>query len=201
MCDLRYFKRAYHKYDYAVRTMQFFKDDEEYIYDIAYNLQQCVEMVLKAFLDFQGVTVPKTHSIPDLIMMAQSNTSLIIITDWLNLHSYELRVWEEDTRYNFNFKVQIEKIKEAIREIKIFLTLNGLSFILEDEITEKVKKELLEFMPKTIEIHDDFEWNIYYHVFKRKLEFKRNKEQKKKLQSQIEEPKTKMDAMDAFKQS
>lgn len=59
------------------------------------------------------------------------------------------------------------------------MTLNGLSPVLEDEITEKVKKELLEFMSKTIEIHDDFEWNIYYHIFKRKLEFKRNKKKKK----------------------
>lgn len=54
MCDIRYFKSAYHCYDMAANLMKFYKNDEMYLNDVAYNLQQCIEKTLKAFLECKG---------------------------------------------------------------------------------------------------------------------------------------------------
>ena len=58
MCDIRFFKSAYHCYDVAAKLMKYYKQDEMYLNDVAYNLQQCVEKTLKAFLECKGVTIP-----------------------------------------------------------------------------------------------------------------------------------------------
>lgn len=60
MCDIRYFRRAKHNYDNAVLVLQHYQTDELYIIDAACKLQECVEFVLKAFLECKGVTVPET---------------------------------------------------------------------------------------------------------------------------------------------
>ncbi|MCD8216549.1 MAG: HEPN domain-containing protein [Clostridiales bacterium] len=169
MCDIRYFKSAYHNYEVAEKLMQYYQSDELFLNDVAYNLQQCIEKTLKAFLECKGVTVPQTHSIRKLVDMSKNNGSVVEITDWVRENVYEIESWEADTRYNFDMVLQVERISVGLREVKGFLNMNYLKPVLDAKITDEVKKQLREKMPRNIEIRDDFEWNCYYSIFRKQL--------------------------------
>lgn len=169
MCDIRYFKSAYHCYDAAKNNMKFYVNDEMYLNDAAYNLQQCVEKTLKAFLECKGVTVPQTHSIHKLISMSKNNGSSVVITDWIEQNRFEIETWESDTRYNFDMCLELDRIKEGLQEVKVFLDVNHLSYELNPEITDDIKLKLKKKMPQNIVVRDAFEWNCYYNIFKKTL--------------------------------
>ena len=169
MCDIRYFKSAYHNYEVAEKLMQYYQSDELYLNDVAYNLQQCIEKMLKAFLECRGVTVPQTHSIRKLTEMSKNNGSAIVITEWIRKNQYEIETWESETRYNFDVCLEADRIQEGLKEVRKFLEINEMSPFLSENITDEVKTELLKMMPKDIKIRDDFEWNCYYQVFRKRL--------------------------------
>lgn len=164
MCDIRYFKAARHNYIVAVKLRQFYQSDEAMVNDIAYNLQQCVEKTLKAFLECVGVTVPNTNSISKLVAMCKNNGSLVKITEWIDDRAYMLETWESETRYNFDFLIEIGKIDQAIDEIGHFLEVNGLSNHLLDGVDEDVKNQIRNYLPENVEPEDELEWNCYYLV-------------------------------------
>ena len=169
MCDIRYFKSAYHCYDVAEKLMKFYKNDEMYLNDVAYNLQQCVEKTLKAFLECKGVTVPQTHSIRKLIAMSGNHGSQAVITEWIEQNQFEIETWESDTRYNFDICLEAERINTGLCEVKKFLDANHMSYSLNQELTEQRKAELQKMLPKDLEIRDAFEWNCYYNIFKKQM--------------------------------
>ncbi len=169
MCDIRYFKSAYHCYDVAANLMKFYESDEMYLNDVAYNLQQCIEKTLKAFLECKGVTVPQTHSLRKLIEMSKNNGSAVVITEWIRQNQYELETWEADTRYNFDMCLEVERIRTGLQEVKKFLDQNHLSYILNPELTNERRGHMRRLLPKNLEIRDDFEWNCYYTIFRKKM--------------------------------
>lgn len=169
MCDIRYFKSAYHCYDVAAHLMELYQQDEMYLNDVAYNLQQCIEKTLKAFLECKGVTVPQTHSIRKLISMSRNNGSIVLVTDWIEKNQYEIETWEADTRYNFDMLLEAERIETGLREVKRFLDANHMSYVLNPELTEERKAQLRRHLPKDLVIRDAFEWNCYYTIFKKQL--------------------------------
>jgi HEPN domain-containing protein len=152
--------------------MRDYEMDEAFLNDTAYNLQQCVEMTLKAFLECVGVTVPETHQLRKLINMSRDNGSPVIITDWIREHAGEITEWEAETRYNFDYYLELHFVQEGLQEIRKFLDINGLREERLEEITEEIEQQLREKMPKRIEIKDNFELNCYYRVFKKKLGLK-----------------------------
>lgn len=170
MCDIRYFKSAYHCYDVAANLVKFYKNDEMYLNDVAYNLQQCIEKTIKAFLECKGVTVPQTHSIRKLIAMSKNNGSVAVITEWIEENQYEIETWESDTRYNFDISLEAERIVTGLLEVKNFLDANYLSYTLNPELTDDKKERLRDKLPKNLIIRDDFEWNCYYNIFKKQLQ-------------------------------
>ncbi len=169
MCDIRYFKSAYHNYEVAEKLIQYYQSDELYLNDVAYNLQQCIEKMLKAFLECKGVTVPQTHSIRKLVEMSKNNGSVIVITDWIRDNQYEIESWESETRYNFDVCLEADRIRKGLKEVRKFLEANDMIPVLSEKITDEIKEKLLKKMPKTIQIRNDFEWNCYYSIFKNRL--------------------------------
>lgn len=55
------FRKALRDYDLSVLIMETYFNDELGLNNAAYHLQQCVEKVLKGYLECVGVTVPRTH--------------------------------------------------------------------------------------------------------------------------------------------
>ncbi len=150
MCDIRFFKSAYHCYDVAAKLMTYYKQDEMYLNDVAYNLQQCIEKTLTAFLECKGVTIPQTHSIHKLVSMSKNNGSAVIITDWIEANQYEIETWESDTRYNFDMTLEFERIQSGLKEFKHFLDKNHLNYILNPELDEAMKDKLKTKLPQTL---------------------------------------------------
>ena len=171
MCDIRFFKSAYTDYEAAVSLFSIPRNDEAFVNIAAYHLQQAVEKSLKAFLECQGVTVPNTHDIYKLVKMCRDNGSRIVLTSWIEEKADTITRWETDTRYNVDYCVEMEKIKEGIYEIGKFLDVNGLKKELRQELKdEDIKNKLQKFFPKDYTPSDNFEWNCYYQIYKKKLE-------------------------------
>ncbi|MDD7389797.1 MAG: type II secretion system protein GspK [Lachnospiraceae bacterium] len=57
------------------------------------------------------------------------------ITDWIDDHSEMLSEWEAESRYNMDFLVEKRKLDRAMKEIREFLTVNGI----QEELRRKGK--------------------------------------------------------------
>lgn len=161
MCDVRMLRAAKMDFDAAEALFKIPYNDEAFVNRCAYMLQQCVEKVLKGFLEFKGVTIPNTHKIEKLIDMSFHNGSNVAITEWIEEHAEMLSTWEAETRYNFDYTVQRKKIEKAFVEIEIFLRKNGVSYELLPEIDEEVIKDIKARIPKEEE-PEPIELNCYY---------------------------------------
>lgn len=170
MCDIRLFRRAYLDYKSAENLLKIPVNDEAYMNNVAYHLQQAVEKTLKAFLECVGVTVPNTHDIDKLVRMSKNNGSRVVLTDWLEDKTDMLTRWETDTRYDMDYYVEAEKVRIGLTEVKKFLDANGLKEELREELKNPELKEKLEkCFPKTYRPSSDFEWNCMYQVYRKKI--------------------------------
>ena len=171
MCDIRLFRSAYSEYKLAVSIFKLPDNDEMFLNSIAYHLQQSVKKVLKAFLECKGVTVPNTHDIYKLVRMSHDNGSNVCLTSWIDEKADTITRWEMDTRYNMDYYVEEEKIREGIKEIGAFFEMNGIKETLRTELSdETVKEKLRSFFPKNFQPASDFEWNCYYQIYRKKME-------------------------------
>lgn len=171
MCDIRLFRSAYTEFEFAREIYRILRNDEAFLNGIAYHLQQSVEKLLKAFLECKGVTVPNTHDIYKLVRMSRDNGSNVIMTSWLEDRADTLTRWKMDTRYNMDYTVESEKVREGIQEIRHFFDVNGIKEELRPEFSDqKVREKLLSFFPKNFRPADDFEWNCYYQIYRKKIE-------------------------------
>lgn len=170
MCDVRLFRRAQLDYQTAKMIWERPCNDEMILNNAAYHLQQAVEKVLKGALECVGVTVPNTHKISKLVKMVSDNGANLIITDWIDDHSEMLSEWEAESRYDMDFLVEKRKLDAAIKEIQVFLEVNGIREELREELKDSRQKErLLECLPEDKRECSDFELNCYYIMFKKKI--------------------------------
>ena len=170
MCDIRLFRRAYLDYRSAEKLLKMPENDEAYMNNVAYHLQQAVEKTLKAFLECVGVTVPNTHDIDKLVRMSVNNGSKVELTDWIEDKTDMLTRWETDTRYDIDYCVEEKKVQIGLLEVKKFLEINGLKPDLRKELQDtEVKTKLRQCFPKGFEPKDDFEWNCFYQIFRKKI--------------------------------
>lgn len=169
MCDLRFFKKAVDQYDLTKCIFLHAQNDERFLGNVSYNLQQSVEYALKSFLETHGVTVPRTHSISKLVKMCKDNGVPVIITEWLSNNAPLLSSWESESRYDMDFYVEVNNLKDALAQIKIFLDLNGLKYELREELKDSnVMAALMEYLPKNRKF-TDLELNVFYQVYSKKL--------------------------------
>lgn len=170
MCDVRLFRSAWLDFQTAEMIWERPQYDEMILNHAAYHLQQAVEKVLKGALECVGATVPNTHRITKLIHMVANHGANLIITEWLDDHSEMLSEWEAESRYNMDFLVERRKLERAIKEIQVFMEVNGIKEGLRPELLDPSKREkLLQCLPKAKRDCSDFELNCYYIMFKKKL--------------------------------
>lgn len=171
MCDIRLFRSAYTDFELAREIYRIPRNDEAFLNGVAYHLQQSVEKLLKAFLECKGVTVPNTHDIYKLVRMSRDNGSNVLLTQWIEERADTLTRWEMDTRYNMDYSVEAEKVKEGISEIQHFFEVNEIKEELCPKLQdEKVKERLRSFFPRNFSPTDNFEWNCYYQIYRKKIE-------------------------------
>lgn len=173
MADIRYFYKVLAEYEIACNTFKTMQHDEMYLNHIAYLLQQTVEKTLKGFLDFVGVTIPITHDIEKLCKMSDNNGSSIKLTKWIKDNSDTITRWESDTRYNFDYAVELNKLIIGFEEIQKFLDINRISR--KQLLNEEEKSNLRDILPKVIVPKNELEWNVYYSVFEKQINRKLKK--------------------------
>ncbi len=170
MCDIRLFRSAKMDYETAAMIWKSSFYDELILNNAAYHLQQAVEKVLKGALECVGVTVPNTHKISKLVKMISDHGANLIITDWVDDHSEMLGEWEAQARYDMDFLVEKRKLDQAMKEIGVFLDINGIRDNLREELQNpKTKSKLLECLPHEKRECNDFCLNCYYIMFRKKL--------------------------------
>ncbi len=169
MCEIILFRKALRDYDLSVLIMETYFNDELGLNNAAYHLQQCVEKVLKGYLECVGVTVPRTHKIGTLLKMSVNNGSAFTSTEWLDVHSEMLETWESETRYNAEFLVEYKKIREAVKGVGDALILNGVCQEPDEAITPEIKTRLLTMLPKSRIPADNLEWNVFFRIYRSKL--------------------------------
>lgn len=170
MCDVRLFRSAKMDYDTAMMIWRSPYNDEMILNNAAYHLQQTVEKILKGALECVGVTVPNTHKISKLVKMISDHGANLMVTDWIDDHSEMLSEWEAQTRYDMDFLVEKRKLDTAMKEIQMFLEINGFKNELRKELQDaSVKEKLLECLPENRRDCSSFELNCYYIMFKKKL--------------------------------
>lgn len=166
MCDVRLFRSAFMDFLTAKQIYETSYNDEMYLNNAAYHLQQSVEKTLKGSLECVGITVPNTHKITKLLAMIAHHGAHIKITEWLDDHSEMLSSWEAEPRYNIDFLVEKRKLDKAIPEVETFLKINGICEELRDELKDpKTRETLLKCLPEEKRTCSDFDLNCYFIMF------------------------------------
>lgn len=165
MCDLRMFEIASDDFRSVKILFTTSQADEGLRRICCYHLQQCVEKVLKGFLDFTGVKYEKTHSIGTLINITDNSASKCLITEWLRRNENVLTKWEGTARYPSSLCIELREAAEAISEVKNFLRENGICDKLLPEITADVQAKLTDTIPLSDRPRSNLEWNVLYRLF------------------------------------
>ena len=169
MCDVRLFRSAFMDFLTAKQIYETPYNDEMYLNNAAYHLQQAVEKTLKGALECVGITVPNTHKITKLIAMISHHGAHLQITEWLDDHSEVLSSWEAETRYNMDFLVEKRKLDRAVPEVETFLRINGICETLRNELKDPAEREsILKCLPEEKRNCSDFDLNCYYIMFGKK---------------------------------
>ena len=170
MCDVRLFRSGFLDYQLARNIWEMPYNDEMFLNNAAYHLQQCVEKITKGALECTGVTVPNTHRLSKLFSMVQNNGANLVITEWMDDHAEMLSEWEAESRYNMDFLVEKRKLEKVLEKTEEFLRINGIWEELRTELQDKkTRQRLLQCMPADKRDCSDFELNCYFIMFARKL--------------------------------
>lgn len=169
MCDLRYFRAIYADFKLAKKVFCAFTNDERTVNSTVYNLQQCVEKLLKAYLECAGVNPPHSHDISRLIRASKENASCVEITEWIDDYAETLTYWEANSRYNLDFFVEVHKVERALNQTEKFLAINGLQEDLFSQITDEVKELIKSRIPEDKIPVENWEWNVLYKIFQKQF--------------------------------
>ena len=94
----------------------------------------------------------------------------MVITDWIEKNQYEIETWEADTKYNFDMCLEAERVSTGLQEVRKFLDMNHMSHVRNPELTDERKARLRKHLPENLVVRDEFEWNCYYNIFRKRLE-------------------------------
>ena len=128
------FDKAERQFNVALMIRESMGEDERYLTEVGYHLQQAVEQTIKYLLEMQGVSYAFSHDITYLIRLAEENDADICLTEYIDEHSEMLSSWEANTRYVLNYTLELRKVDAAIENIEAYL----------DKVSEKIRQELEE---------------------------------------------------------
>ena len=78
----------------AKMLVQVATDDEGFLNNIAFHLQQAAELALKHVLEENGIYYPKTHEIERLIDLMYENGLEDLVPEYLDDKAEMLTLWE-----------------------------------------------------------------------------------------------------------
>ena len=88
-------------------------EDDAYLDDCCYNLQQTIEFCLKYIVELNGENYVENHDVRAQLNKLKSTGVILPFTDDIRSLASVLNSWEAETRYNDNFTSVIEDVDEA----------------------------------------------------------------------------------------
>jgi len=93
-------------------------DNESLLNQVAYHLQQTLELSLKYELEMNGVEYTKTHDIEQLIKIGKDNNVELTLSEYIVDHAEMFSAWEAKSRYVLGYLVERTKIEKSIIELR-----------------------------------------------------------------------------------
>ncbi len=106
--------RARVKLENAERNYIKIGQDDAYLDDCCYNLQQAVELGLKYIIEMQGENYPETHDIRAQLNKIHSLDMNLPWADDIRHLASTINGWEAESRYNDDFTSLIEDVDEVL---------------------------------------------------------------------------------------
>lgn len=107
------FARAQAKYANAENNYLRIGEDDAFLDETCFNLQQCIELCLKYLVEMSGEEYIETHDIRAQINKLRSLNAVIPCEQDLRKMATTLNSWEAESRYNDNFTALIDDIEDA----------------------------------------------------------------------------------------
>lgn len=98
----------------AKYTFKCFSDDDMYLTKTCFDIQQSIEFVIKYLLEENAIKYPRTHDLHVLLELLPYNIKSYAIFNKIKINAAMYTKWEAEARYNDDFFVLIDDIKEAI---------------------------------------------------------------------------------------
>lgn len=165
MCNLNMINKIVTEARMIQVNLASFQNDPQAFGHLGYMLQQEVERALKIYLEFTGVTVPKTHKLNLLLDMSDNNGSRVVYTPWLRQNAGLLTDWESTGRYEGDVCIELRKLKECVQGVFSFLYQNGFTSKLNPEITDAVKVQLNTACNKDVSGESNAVLNVLYNIY------------------------------------
>lgn len=114
--------RAKVKYINAKNNYKMIAEDDAFLDDVCYNLQQCIEYCLKYMVEMQGEAYIENHDVRAQINRLKGLGVDIPEEEKLRLMASLLNSWEAETRYNDDFLAVAEDIDAVMQIASVLLT-------------------------------------------------------------------------------
>lgn len=105
--------RAKVKLANAQNNYKYIGQDDAFLDETCYNLQQCIEMSLKYLVEMQGENYVENHDVRAQINKLKSIGAEIPCEEEIRGIASTLNDWEAQSRYNDNFTALIEDVDIA----------------------------------------------------------------------------------------
>lgn len=165
MCNLNMINKIVTEAKMIQMNLASFQNDPQAFGHLGYMLQQEVERALKVYLEFTGVTVPKTHKLNLLLDMSDNNGSKVEYTPWLRQNAGLLTDWESVGRYEGDVCIELRQLKECMQGVFSFLYQNGFTSKLNPLITDEVKTQLNTACNKDVSGESNAVLNVLYNIY------------------------------------
>ena len=109
--------KAEANYNIAVMIYKQMTGDEIYLNYVGYNLQQATEILIKYQIELSGHTPRKTHDIRMLLQFARANEIDLVLDPFIVTHADSITMWESQTRYILNYRVELDLINQGLKAI------------------------------------------------------------------------------------
>ena len=89
-------------------------EDDAYRDDVCYNLQQAIEMSLKAMVELNGLQYAENHDVRANLNILNRNNIQVPLQEELRSIASTVYSWETESRYKDSFVSLIEDIDQAL---------------------------------------------------------------------------------------
>lgn len=136
----RLLSRAIVKLENAENSYKKMDIDDAYVDECCYNLQQAIEMGLKAVVELNGLDIAENHDLRTNLNVLNKNGIKIEMEKDIRIMASTLYSWETEARYKDSFTAVVDDIEDARKIAK-----NLISYA--SSLIEEMKEMVIDEIP------------------------------------------------------